>query len=202
MSERHPKTLQNIPIFPLRTVLFPGGPIPLRIFEPRYLDMISRCLRTDSPFGVCLIREGREVGGASTPHPLGTLARIVDWEQGKDGLLAILALGGDRFEITETWLAPNRLRMADVLTLPAPEQITLPPQPDDIVELLDRVMAMTSLGYQHCTRRDQDAEWLGGRLAELMPVTLERKQQLLAMHDPLERLQALQELLPQLRLPA
>ena len=192
------RTLGAVPIFPLRTVLFPGGPLPLRIFETRYVDMVSHCLRRDEPFGVCLIREGREVGEAATPHPVGTLARIVDWEQHQDGLLGVTALGSERFRIRETWLAPDRLRLADIDLLPAPPPVTLPEQPDDIRELLDRILGMRGLGYHHCTRQDRDADWLSARLAEVLPIRLEQKQQLLAMDDPVERLEALGEVLPQL----
>ena len=195
-----PQTLEELPIFPLRTVLFPGGPLPLRIFETRYVDMVSRCLRRDAPFGVCLIREGREVGDAAMPHFLGTLARIIDWDQHQDGLLGITAMGGNRFRIRETWLAPDRLRLASVDLLPTPEPATLPEQPDSIRQLLDRVLGMRSLGYHHCERRDTDAEWLSARLAEILPLNLERRQRLLAMDDPMERLETLREMVPQLRL--
>ena len=89
----------EVPLFPLNTVLFPGGPLPLRIFETRYLDMVSRCMKDDLPFGVLLIREGAEVGPAATCD-VGTLARIVDWYQGSDGLLGVTAIGTERFRET------------------------------------------------------------------------------------------------------
>ena len=82
----------QVPLFPLNTVLFPGGPLPLRIFEPRYIDMISERMKADAPFGVLLIREGQEAGAATTFH-IGTLARIADWYQGSDGLLGVTAIG-------------------------------------------------------------------------------------------------------------
>ena len=88
----------EVPLFPLRTVLYPGGPLPLRIFEQRYLDMISRCMKTDSPFGVLLIRKGSESGPAET-FDIGTLARITDWYQGSDGLLGVTATGTERFRL-------------------------------------------------------------------------------------------------------
>jgi len=88
----------QIPLFPLNTVLFPGGPLPLRIFEARYVDMVSSCLKEDSPFGVLLIRDGGETGNATT-HEIGTLARIVDWYQGSDGLLGVTAVGEQRFRL-------------------------------------------------------------------------------------------------------
>ena len=85
----------EVPIFPLNTVLFPGGPLPLRIFEPRYIDMVSHCMKTESPFGVLLIREGSEAGQATT-FDIGTLARITDLYQGSDGLLGVTAIGEQR----------------------------------------------------------------------------------------------------------
>ena len=88
----------QVPLFPLRTVLYPGGPLPLRIFEPRYIDMVSKCLKKDCQFGVLLIREGNEAGAAST-YNIGTLARITDWYQGSDGLLGITAVGEQRFRL-------------------------------------------------------------------------------------------------------
>ena len=200
MTDETGARIAEVPIFPLRTVLFPGGPLQLRIFETRYTDMVSRCLRGDEPFGVCLIREGREVGGSATPHELGTLARIVDWEQRRDGLLGILAVGRDRFRITRSWIAPNRLRLAEVTLLPSSPAPPLPPQPAEITTLLDRIMAMTSLGYDRCPREDSDPVWLSGRLAEVMPIDLEHKQQLLAMDDPMDRLHTLRDLVPGLRL--
>ena len=88
----------QVALFPLNTVLFPGGPLPLRVFEPRYLDMISRCMKEDAPFGVLLIRDGHEAGPATTHH-VGTLARVTDWYQGSDGLLGITAIGTERFRL-------------------------------------------------------------------------------------------------------
>ena len=97
----------QIPLFPLGTVLFPGGPLPLRIFEPRYLDMVSDCLRNDKAFGVCLIKDGREVGEPAQPFDVGTMAKIVDWDRTDDGLLAITALGTSRFRICLLYTSPS-----------------------------------------------------------------------------------------------
>ena len=88
----------TLPLFPLHTVLFPGGLLPLRIFESRYLDMISDCLRNDRGFGVCLISAGREVGDGAECFDVGTLARIQDWDSTPDGLLGIIARGEQRFD--------------------------------------------------------------------------------------------------------
>jgi Lon protease-like protein len=108
----------KIPLFPLGTVLFPGGPLPLRIFEQRYLDMISSCLKNDSRFGVLLIRTGKETGDATT-HSVGTLARIVDWYQGSDGLLGITAIGEERFRLLQSERQENGLHLGDVKRLEA-----------------------------------------------------------------------------------
>ena len=99
----------SIALFPLNTVLLPGGPLPLRIFEPRYLQMVSECLKHDRPFGVCLIAKGKEAGEAPVAHEYGTLARIEDWSQLPDGHLGITARGGERFIVRNTRVAANQL---------------------------------------------------------------------------------------------
>ena len=103
----------QVPLFPLRTVLYPGGPLPLRIFEPRYVDMIGRCMKTDSPFGVLLIKEGSEDGPATT-YEVGTLARITDWYQGSDGLLGITALGEQRFRLISSRREADGLNVGEI----------------------------------------------------------------------------------------
>jgi Lon protease-like protein len=98
---------QTIPLFPLRTVLFPGGTLPLRIFEPRYVDMIRWCMRESSGFGVVLLKEGSDVLDASTPadtpniFSVGTEAQIIDFDQADNGLLGIVARGGEKFRVLD-----------------------------------------------------------------------------------------------------
>ena len=91
----------NIPLFPLSTVLFPEGELKLRLFEPRYLDMVSECLRMDTGFGICLISAGKEAGQAAEFFSLGTYARIIDFEQMSDGLLGINVRGERRFRVEQ-----------------------------------------------------------------------------------------------------
>ena len=105
---------RDFPLFPLNTVLFPGSRLPLQIFEPRYIDLVRDCLRTDQGFGLVAIRDGREAGAAATPWHVGTLARIVDWDQGENGLLKILVEGGQRLDILETRVGAGQLVVADV----------------------------------------------------------------------------------------
>jgi len=105
---------EEIPLFPLGTVMFPGGPLALRIFEARYIDLVRRCMRDSSGFGIVLIREGQEAGGPAVTYDVGTLARIVDFSQQPDGLLGIRAMGERRFRILERRRARDGLNLADV----------------------------------------------------------------------------------------
>jgi Lon protease-like protein len=109
---------EEIPLFPLNTVLFPGGPLPLRIFEPRYVDMVRRCMREGVPFGVLLIRAGTEVGEVTSTADVGTSARIVDFHQMQDGLLGIVCLGERRFRVLARRTQPDGLHLGDVEWLP------------------------------------------------------------------------------------
>src|SRR5262249_28333950 len=110
-----PRVASNdIPLFPLNTVLFPGGPLSLRVFERRYLDLVRDCARNDSGFGVCLILHGREVGEPAVPAAVGTLARIVDFYTLPDGLLGIRASGGERFHVDRTRVRDNGLAHGQV----------------------------------------------------------------------------------------
>jgi hypothetical protein len=182
---------EEIPLFPLNTVLFPGGPLPLRIFEARYLDLVKRCLREDSGFGVVLIREGVEAGGPAQTFDVGTYARIVDFSQQPDGLLGIRALGQARFRILERRRASDGLNLADVEWLPP----DLPqPLPEEFAELGPAIdSALTQLGepYLDIERRPGDAAWVAGRLAEILPLPTVHKQHCLELEDPVERLRYL-----------
>jgi len=179
---------QETPLFPLNTVLFPGGPLSLRIFEPRYLDMVSECLRSEQPFGVCLIAGGSEVGAPADTVAVGTLARIVDWSRLEDGLLGIGARGEGRFRVLERRTAENRLVLARVAELPAEPPSPLPPEHAPLAHLLEHVLEQVGRLYAGLPARYDDATWVGYRLAELLPLPLTRKQYFLELEDPLERL--------------
>jgi len=185
----------RLPLFPLHTVLFPGGPLPLRIFEPRYLDMISDCLKTNSGFGVVLIREGREVGEAATPHVVGTVAHIVDWHMRHDRLLGITAVGGRRFRIASVQVQPNQLSVAKAELLPEEAMASVPADYLPLVDLLRRLIDQAGHHYTSLPARFGDAGWVGCRLAELLPIGMARKQALLQLDDPVQRLEKLFELL-------
>ncbi|OOG22307.1 peptidase S16 [Thioalkalivibrio denitrificans] len=178
----------TLPLFPLGTVLFPGGILPLRIFETRYIDMVRNCLRTETGFGVCAIRDGSEVGAAAEVHTVGTRAVIADWEGRPDGLLGITARGEQRFRILRTWVEPNRLVMGEVAYLEEPPATPLPEEFLGLAALLERLLSELGPPYAELSRDAGDAVWVGARLAELLPVSLEVKQQMLECDDPLSRL--------------
>lgn len=180
-----------IPLFPLHTVLFPGGLLPLRIFEPRYLDMVSECLRSSSGFGVCLIREGREVGEAAQVHGVGTLASIVDWQQLPDGLLGITVQGERRYRVLDSRIRENGLRMAEVELLEEEREQALPEDYQSLASLLGRILGELGEPYGSMPRALDRADWVGARLTELLPLGLEVKQRLLELDDPIERLATL-----------
>ncbi|HEY9148585.1 MAG TPA: LON peptidase substrate-binding domain-containing protein [Gammaproteobacteria bacterium] len=183
----------TIPIFPLHSVLFPGGPLALRIFEARYLDMVSRCLREESGFGVALIREGREVGQAAEVYEVGTLGQISYWEQRKDGLLGITLKGEQRFQILDSKVAENQLRIAEVELLPNAPPLTLPEKYQHLAGLLERMLGELEQPYAGLAQQLDNAEWVGARLVELLPLELVQKQRLLMEDDPLQRLERLEE---------
>ena len=181
----------ELPLFPLNTVLLPGGVLPLRIFEPRYLDMISACMRRDSGFGVCLLKGGRETGVPSDYHETGTLAKIIDWETLPDGLLGVTASAESKVHITDSRLEPNRLLVGEVEVL---EQETDAPMPEEFAwlgEFLSNIVPELGSPYDKLIARYDSAAWVGGRLTELLPVDLTLKQTLLELDDPLERLSCL-----------
>ncbi len=190
--------VDQVKLFPLRTVLFPGGPLQLRIFETRYLDLVSHCLRQNTCFGVCLIRDGQEAGKPAIPFQIGTLARIVDWEKRQDGLLGITAVGEQRFRLLDTSVADSGLLTGNIEQLEDPVDLPAPTQAESINKLLDRVLQVRDLGYHLLEDHRDRAHWLSCRLAEVLPLELAERQQLLEMHDPLERLRMLKRLLPEL----
>jgi hypothetical protein len=177
----------QVPLFPLRTVLYPGGPLPLRIFEPRYLDMVSECLKNDHRFGVLLIREGSETGAATT-YDIGTLARISDWYQGSDGLLGVTAVGERRFRLLSAERRTNGLHVGQIEILPEQKGTTLPDEFRPLAQVLESVLDDLGRLYEAVDRRYDDAAWVSYRFAEILPIAPEEKQACLEADDPLRRL--------------
>jgi uncharacterized protein len=181
----------ELPLFPLKTVLFPGGPLSLRVFEPRYLDMVARCMRGSNRFGVVAIREGDEVGTAAF-HAMGATAEIVDWHQEEHGLLGILAVGRDLFRLGATRRQPDGLYLGDIELLPHEPPHPVPPEHVPLVALLKRVFGNAPL-YRAVEPSFNNAVWVAARLVELLPLSLSVKQELLEAPDAATRLDRLAE---------
>lgn len=183
-----------IPLFPLHTVLFPGGSLPLRIFEPRYLDMISRCLRSDAGFGVNLIRAGAEVGEAAACWPVGTYGRVVDWESLPDGLLGITVEGERRYRIRHTQVQGDQLLQGEVEWLEEDDVV-----PAAALETEDYAWLRPLLDHYDLAvpATAEAAAGLAWRLAEHLPLPLPARQALLELDGDRERLAELYKLLQQ-----
>jgi len=185
---------ENVPLFPLNTVLFPGGRLPLKIFEQRYMDMAKVCLKEGSPFGVCLIRAGGEVGEPATPADVGTLARITAWDMPQLGVLEVVALGVRRFRIKDRRVQPDGLGRASIEPLPDDEDSAIPATCAACVTLLERVIERQPAFFEPPLRKDSSS-WVSSRLAELLPLPLSAKQELLELADARARLERLNVLL-------
>jgi Lon protease-like protein len=193
----------EIPLFPLRTVLVPGGYLSLQIFEPRYLDLVRECTRSSSGFGVCLILAGSESGQAPQHAAIGTLARIFDFNTLPNGLLGITTRGENRFRVLDTSIRDNGLLTAKVDWLPQPQPpIPLPEAYQVLAQVLDRFLEKVGSNYPGWQRELlEDADWVSFRLTELLPLSNLEKQALLEFDDAQPRLQRLLERLPDFQRP-
>jgi uncharacterized protein len=192
----------DLPLFPLSCVLFPGGPLALRIFEQRYLDLVRDCTRRSCGFGVCLILQGREAGEPAVPAAVGTLARITDFYTLPDGLLGIAAEGGERFHVTTTRIRDNGLVHGEVRFWPDEPVVPVPPEHSLLATILERLIEKTGGPFAKAERACYDnASWVGFRLAETLPLDPPERQQLLQMTDPLQRLQQLMHYVPRFQQP-
>lgn len=171
--------MSELPLFPLNTVLFPQGRLPLRVFEKRYMDMVTGCMKNDQPFGVCLIRAGPEVGQAARPHPFGTAGHIVAWDMTQTGILNIVVRGGRCFRVERTYVRPDQLLVAEVEFQPAEPVAALPVAHDDLRELLAKILEQLGDQYYFPPVQLADAGWVAHRLTELLPLPSDLKQQVL-----------------------
>jgi uncharacterized protein len=178
----------ELPLFPLNTVLFPDGLLPLRIFETRYVDMVGRCMREGSPFGVIPIRSGAEVGGVVETAELGTTARIVDFSKLPDGLLGITCKGERKFKMLKLWQQPDGLNVGEIEYLPVEDPRELPDEYHHLGDLLRKVLPELGEPYSSMAGNFADASWVSARLAEILPVSAADKVGLLELDEPLARL--------------
>jgi Lon protease-like protein len=202
----------QLPLFPLNTVLFPGGVLPLRVFEARYMDMVRQCMKDGAPFGVVLITKGGEVGLPAATESVGTLARITAWDMPQLGVLHLRAIGGDRFRIEQTEVRPDGLQVARVASIAPDDDLPLDEQYQPCADLLQRVIddvgnqraddgddapdPISSIPFE-APYRFESSVWVGNRLCEFMPISLRAKQKLMELQDATSRLQLVQRFLLQ-----
>ena len=190
----------EIPLFPLNTVLFPGGILPLKIFEQRYLDMAALCMKDSLPFGICLIVSGDEAGGFAEPHQVGTLARIIDWEMEQLGILQVTTRGEQRFRIVDQTVGPDNLLHATVEMISDGGPLAFPPERRRLLPLLQRIAGEMGPARIPEPHYYDDAEWVGFRITEILPIQNLAKQKLLELEDPISRLEILEKFLDQRKL--
>ncbi len=185
-----------IPLFPLQSVLFPGGRLPMRIFEQRYMDMAKVCFKESGFFGICLIARGEEVARAgrkpAEPHAVGTLAHIADWDMPQLGVLNIIAQGGERFRLLRHWTEASGLLKGEIELISTPTVLPVPGPYARLVPLLRAIvgeMAADAPNAPATPHRFFDAGWLGMRYAEVLPIPVAAKQKLLEIDDSIDRLE-------------
>ncbi len=180
-------------IFPLNTVLFPGGRLPLRVFEQRYMEMAKQCIAGNLPFGVCQIKEGQETGTPAVPEAVGCLARITEWDMPQLGMFQLQTVGTQRFRILESAVARNGLISARIELLP--DEAPVAPASALCAEVLKA--SIDKVGAEHfpSPHRFDDAAWIGYRLSEILPIDRDLRQRLLQLSDPAERLSQLEDVL-------
>lgn len=197
-----------LPLFPLKTVLFPGGVLALKVFETRYIDMVRECMKNNAPFGVALIKAGEEVGAPAEPESVGSLAHITSWDMPTLGVMMLRTRGGERFRILDTRvLRDNRIEArVEMLAPDAGGEVsdmhvecakTLKIVIDDI-----EAKGRAELGdafdspFAHPARLDS-AAWVANRWCEILPIPLKARQKLLELDDAQTRLSIVYQYLQQ-----
>ena len=198
-SSREPHAL---PLFPLKTVLFPGGVLPLKVFEQRYITMTKACLRDDQPFGVCLLTRGEEVAAPAAKAELtfasiGTLARIVSWDMPQLGILHLRTEGGTRFQVKSHSTAEDGLVTGQVTPLAPEPALELPETFKPLAKLLELLISRVGRENFAADPALDDASWVGYRLAEILPLPLGIKQSMLEINDSEVRLKAIDQFVRQ-----
>jgi uncharacterized protein len=191
-----------VTIFPLGTVLFPGGVLPLRIFEARYVDMVRQCMRNDEPFGVCRITEGNEVGKAAEHELIGCAARIVNFDKEPSGILNLRTIGEQRFKINSSHVNKQGLIIADIDYLPSEDDAIIPLDMARCIKVIERVISELVDTEPDVMKRVleppfllKSASWVSHRLCEILPFGPSSKQLMLELNDPIQRLSIVNEVL-------
>lgn len=185
----------TLPLFPLNTVIFPGGQLPLRIFEQRYLDMVKQAIADNTPFGICAIREGTEIGAPAIPYAVGTRVRVTDWDMPQTGILHIDTQAEERFVIRSTRSEPGGLLIGTVEAVSSEVATAVPEDLELAVEILRQIINEYGDARFAAPHAFDNAVWVGYRLSEVLPLKLSIKQNLLEMNDSVTRLRFLTEFL-------
>jgi Lon protease-like protein len=197
----------ELPLFPLDTVLFPQGLLPLRIFEVRYLDMVSRCHKEGTPFGVVSLTSGSEVRSAGTAqaerfHAVGTLARITDYSSPQAGLRVIRCRGEQRFAVKRSEQLRHGLWVAEVELMPPDRVLPIPEDLQGVAQGLRKLLRELEERQLPADQnpllqpyRFEDCDWVANRWCEVLPLPPEMKQRLMALDNPLVRLELVSDLL-------
>ena len=197
-----PVEIAELPLFPLQAVLFPGGLLRLKVFEARYLDLIGRCLRTQEPFGVVCLKQGSEVRGVDTEpvrfESIGVLARLVDVDAHEPGILRVSCTGELRFQLAQShqradglWCGQVRMLAADASLAPPAELAQTVAALSNAIEALQ---AQGQLPFAEPHRLD-DAGWVANRWCELLPISLQARQRLMELDQPIQRLKLVDDFL-------
>ena len=189
-----------LPLFPLRTVLFPGGLLPIKIFEARYVDMATACIKDASPFGVCLLTHGQEVAPPGSPQAfaaIGTEARIVRFDMPQQGILHVVCEGGARFRVQRHDVRRDNLAVGEVSPLADEAPSTLGAEYAPLAKLLEIIAERVGPDNFPSDRRYDDGSWVSYRLVELLPLPLSIKQSMLEVNDSAVRLTVLRNFLAQ-----
>lgn len=201
-----PLTLSSLPLFPLGSVLFPGGQLALRVFEVRYLDMVRKCHQAGAPFGVVALTQGREVRQPSAPaeqfSDVGTLAVIEQIETPQPGLITLMCRGTQRFRITRRSHLPHGLWIADIEQIDEDLPVPVPGDLQKAAAALERVLSTLqqrdpalATAIVPSAAQLNDCGWVANRWCELLPVPLELKQRLMELDNPLVRLELVGDVL-------
>lgn len=183
--------MTDIPLFPLSSLVMPEGLLPLRLFERRYLDMVSECFREGTGFGVCLLKSGHEASGHSEPYSRGTLVSIIDFDQGSDGLLHITGKGETEFNLLQYRQLDDGLFVGEVSYIEPVAATSMTPEFAALAQKLDVILSYVEPGIQYPDKRLDDADWVCHRLLELLPLTPPSKMELLELNSNHKRLEAL-----------
>lgn len=201
------EAVDGLAIFPLSTILFPGGVLPLRVFETRYMDMVRECMKEDRPFGVCQISHGHDTGMPAEHERIGCLASITQWDMEQLGLLHLRVCGVRRFNIIERYVEKSALIRANVVLLDDDPEMPVPPDLQCCRDLVRRMVAQLEEEEPRQDRRlvaapyrFDSASWIGNRLCEFLPIPPKAKQKLMELDEPLTRLYLVKQFLQKERI--